>query len=252
LIEHLLLIRAALDQGHRPGSVTSIDIKDLRELIKPVSPPTLPTPVKVASGVDPWLSSCLEAARKMEAVGMQGLLRSSLASLGLQEFVLRRCTVLLEAIGEEWAQGNLSVAQEHYAASALEAMLSEQWRNIAHVNRGPLCVLATPEGEQHTIGLHMAACLMAIRGARIIWLGANVPTSDLCDIGSNLKADYLCLSFSHSFDEHEAEQVLQRLGAKVDSGIRLVVGGAGAPVDTELAIQFEELAELPDWFETLH
>lgn len=251
LIEHLLLIRTALDQGHRPGSVTSIDLKDLRELIKPVKPLPLSGSVKVASGVEPWLSSCLEAARTMQAVTMQGLLRSSLASLGLQEFVLRRCAVLLEAIGEEWAQGNLSVAQEHYAASALEGMLSEQWHSIANVNQGPLCVLATPQGEQHTLGLQMAACLMAIRGARIIWLGANVPTSDLCDIGSNLNADYLCLSFSHSFDKHEGEQVLQRIVANIDSGIRLLVGGAGAPVDTELAIRIEELDDLPGWFDTL-
>jgi methanogenic corrinoid protein MtbC1 len=251
LIEHLLAIRAALEQGHRPGNVTGLDLKDLLELIKPVASP-LSAPVKVAPEYDAWLSSCLEATRKMDTDALQMLLRSSLASLGLQGFVLERCTVLLEDIGERWAQGNLSVAQEHFAASVLESILSEQWRSISNVNRGHLCVLATPPGEQHTLGLHMAACLMAMRGVRIIWLGASMPTRDLCETASNLKADYLCLSFSRSFDKQDAEQVLKTLRAKLEPRIKLLVGGAGAPLNVELAVRFQGLDDLAECFGSIY
>jgi MerR family transcriptional regulator, light-induced transcriptional regulator len=231
--------------------VTGLDLKDLLELIKPVASP-FPGPVKVASEYDTWLSSCLEATRKMDTDALQMLLRSSLASLGLQGFVLERCTVLLEEIGERWAQGSLSVAQEHFAASVLEGILSEQWRSISNVNRGHLCVLATPQGEQHTLGLHMSACLMVMRGVKIIWLGANVPTLDLCETASNLKANYLCLSFSRSFDKQDAEQVLKTIRAKLEPQIALLVGGAGAPLNAELAVRFQGLDALAACFGSVH
>jgi len=252
LIEHLLLIRAALDQGHRPSSVTGIKFKDLQALLKPVDVMQAPDPETVSHGTDPWIASCLEATRNMETVNMQMLLRSSLATLGLQGFVVGRCALLLETIGHEWSRGNLSIAQEHFAASALESILAEQWRSIANANRGPLCILATLKGEQHTLGLHMAACLMAVRGVRIIWLGANMPTNDLCDTSSILKPDYVCLSFSRSYNKQEAVRLLKPLRAKLASRITLLIGGAGAPpVNPELAVRIRGLDDLATRFGTL-
>lgn len=252
LIEHLLLIRAALDQGHRPSSVTGLKLKELRSLLKPVDVKETPEPVAVAHDIDPWFTSCLKATRNMETVNMQMLLRSSLATLGLQAFVVERCALLLETIGHEWSQGNLSIAQEHFAASALESILAEQWRSIASTNRGPLCIFATLKGEQHTLGLHMAACLMAVRGVKIIWLGANMPTNDLCDTASILKPDYICLSFSRSYNKQEAVRLLKPLRAKLASRITLLLGGAGAPaVNAELAVRIRGLDDLTTRFGVL-
>ena len=70
----------------------------------------------------------------------------------------------LHEIGERWARGEISVAQEHYATELLAGRLrglAREWDD----GLGPRAVLACPSGERHDIGL--LCCGLALAPARL-------------------------------------------------------------------------------------
>jgi cobalamin-dependent methionine synthase I len=87
-------------------------------------------------------------------------------------------------------------------------------------------VLATPPGERHSLGLHMAAWVVALAGVRVIFLGADTPIEELAYAAERHAARGVVLSvaagYSGPLDAH-----LAALAAGLPSNVRLAIGGAG-------------------------
>src|SRR5262249_36607357 len=66
-------------------------------------------------------------------------------------------------VGEQWARGELTVAQEHLASGAVRAALQRLLVDMRGNVRG-LAVLACAPGERHEIGLLMLAVLLRADG----------------------------------------------------------------------------------------
>lgn len=86
----------------------------------------------------------------------------------------------MRLVGERWASGRWSVAEEHLASQTLVRALEHVRPDIGPSGRiGPLAVLAGVAGEQHAIGLILLDHLLAERGWTVADLGADVPAVDL-------------------------------------------------------------------------
>jgi DNA-binding transcriptional MerR regulator len=84
----------------------------------------------------------------------------------------------LHDLGERWADGTASVAQEHFASHLLRGRLlaaAGDWGE-----GGPSsALLACPPGEGHDLGLVLFGVLLARRGWRVMFLGADTPFDTL-------------------------------------------------------------------------
>jgi methanogenic corrinoid protein MtbC1 len=58
--------------------------------------------------------------------------------------------------------------------------------------------MACPESEQHELGLLALAFLLRHAGLNLVYLGADVPTSDLIEACESLEPDAICLSATSS------------------------------------------------------
>jgi methanogenic corrinoid protein MtbC1 len=87
----------------------------------------------------------------------------------------------LRAVGALWDDGVLSVAEEHLATEIALRVIALQRELFRVVRRrsGTVVVLAAVEGEQHVVGLRMAASLLVHAGYTVKQLGPNVPAPDL-------------------------------------------------------------------------
>jgi DNA-binding transcriptional MerR regulator len=95
------------------------------------------------------------------------------------ETVLRDLLVpYLHDLGERWARGAVSVAQEHFASNLLRGRLLAVARGWGQ-GRGPAAVLACPPGEQHDLGLLAFGITLHRRGWRIIYLGPDTPITTI-------------------------------------------------------------------------
>lgn len=133
----------------------------------------------------------------------------------------------LREVGERWACGATTVAQEHFASSFLEGWMltmARGWsRSGAH-----RAVLACVPGERHSLGLIAFGLALRDLGWRVTYLGADAPIRAVEQAADAVAADVVILSaalpgtFAAAADDiHELTRT---------HGV--AVGGAGVPGGT--------------------
>lgn len=146
------------------------------------------------------------------------------------QIYLELLTAVLHRLGDEWAAGKISVADEHRASeicSGIIARTSEGFRR-----RGPArgrAVTLTPPGELHGIGAAMAADFLRAGGYEVHHLGVNVPAEDLKVFLDVIDTDVLCVSVTAP---GTAARVYADIVAAVNgASVPAVFGGQGADPD---------------------
>ncbi len=92
----------------------------------------------------------------------------------------------LRDLGDRWAAGQVSVAQEHFASNLIRGRLLALARDW-DTGDGPALLLACLPGEAHDIGLIVFGMLAARRGWRVTFLGADTPLDTVCATVRNVK-----------------------------------------------------------------
>jgi DNA-binding transcriptional MerR regulator/methylmalonyl-CoA mutase cobalamin-binding subunit len=139
---------------------------------------------------------------------------------------------VLRAVGDGWALGTVSIAQEHFAADLIGGRLRALSRGW-DAGAGPRAVLACPSGERHDLGL--LSCGLALReyGWRITYLGADTPDVALGDAVDRVRPTAVVIGVLQSEPLARAAPTLAGLAA---AGTQVLVGGVGAlPALTEAA-----------------
>jgi excisionase family DNA binding protein len=141
-------------------------------------------------------------------------------------------TPALHRIGEGWASGELSVADEHRAAEICTAIIARMGDSFRR--RGPArgtAVTLTPPQEQHGIGAGMVADFLRAGGFDVHHLGVNVPLADLRRFLGTVACDVLCVSMTNRDIDPGLYGELASVAR--DAGVALAFGGQG--VDAAVA-----------------
>jgi DNA-binding transcriptional MerR regulator len=133
---------------------------------------------------------------------------------------------LLQAIGDAWARGSISVAQEHYAA----AWVREQMFAIFHAlgggpSTGPRAVCVLAPWEHHELGLLSVAIKLAAQGFRVVWLGADLPVGELVAAVRAAAPVLVCVSAMTPVSRDELVELARELRAGIDPGVVVALGG---------------------------
>jgi DNA-binding transcriptional MerR regulator len=122
------------------------------------------------------------------------------------EFALTEVLIpYLHELGERWASGEITVAQEHFAANLIRGRLLGLTRDWG-AGAGSSALLACLPGENHDLGLILLGVLIARRGWRVTFLGANTPFDGLEASILDLRPSIVVLATIDAglFHEHEA------------------------------------------------
>lgn len=133
------------------------------------------TEVPVTDHLAEQLRTALDA---FDSAGAHSALDRLLASVSVDVVLTDVLLPYLRDLGDRWAAGRASVAQEHFASNLIRGRLlglARDWGN----GSGPSAVLACPPGEAHDLGLIVFGLLVARRGWRVIFFGADTPFDTL-------------------------------------------------------------------------
>jgi len=126
-------------------------------------------------------------------------------------------------VGERWASGQWSVAEEHLASRTLLRALERIRPELGPDQRiGPVAVLAGVAGEQHMIGLACLEQVLAEAGWTVANLGADLPAADLGGYVGRNEVAVVALS---ALDPDRAPAL-----AEAVSAVRAADGGRGIPI----------------------
>jgi MerR family transcriptional regulator, light-induced transcriptional regulator len=122
-----------------------------------------------------WVTACLA----FDDQAAEGALSQAFAVVSPETACLDVIQKGLSQIGDGWYQGAMSAQQEHFASwlamRKINALLSATPPPV----RPERILAACPPGEEHAFPLLLAAFLLRRRGWDVVYLGANVPLSQL-------------------------------------------------------------------------
>jgi methanogenic corrinoid protein MtbC1 len=118
------------------------------------------------------------------------------AELSTAEIDEEIITPALWYVGELWARGEISVADEHLATeiSIRVIALQRESQRLARQRRSSRVMLAACAGERHVVALRMVVNLLREAGYEVLMLGADVPARALAAAAERHRPEVICLS----------------------------------------------------------
>jgi len=103
-------------------------------------------------------------------------------------------TPVLKELGERWASGKGSIAEEHFFGFYLRNKLGARFHHRVQNQTGPKLLMACLPRDLHEIGLLLFALEACDHGFQTILLGANMPLDEFPDAVKKTGSDALILS----------------------------------------------------------
>jgi DNA-binding transcriptional MerR regulator/methylmalonyl-CoA mutase cobalamin-binding subunit len=252
-VRRFRLIKELLERGYSTRAIASLDVAQLSDLTRgdAITSPKVADTAQLQAAREA-IDELLDAVAQLNLEKAERVLARAANKFSPRDLVTTVLAPALEKIGERWASGALCTASEH-AASALfrtrlGALLSAQ-----PVGKAPAVVCTTPSGEQHELGALLVAVLIAMRGRRAVFLGANLPAPQIVEAARMAKAHAVALSII-ALPAEDARRELTRLAKLLPASVELVVGGRGLSDLSRLPTRLKVLAsfaELERWLDTL-
>ncbi|MBM7842393.1 MerR family transcriptional regulator [Herpetosiphon giganteus] len=178
-----------------------------------------------AAGLQDLSNKCVQALLSFDVLKAEAILNQAFSVYPVETVCIEVIERVMVAIGDGWHAGTISISQEHAATAFMSLKLS----NLIHQartrsNRG-LIIVATVPGEQHELGVMMVALFLMRRGWRVIYLGSNLPTSELLHTVQRLKPKLVALSATTRENYSQAAHLLQELNKLTKP---LIIGYGGA------------------------
>ncbi|OXM85773.1 MerR family transcriptional regulator [Paenibacillus rigui] len=89
---------------------------------------------------------------------------------------------VLYLMGDEWENGLISVAQEHFSSQLIMQRFTQFLRILPVQPHLPRVLALCPEGEHHHIGLMLFTLFLRKKGVDVIYLGPNTPLQGLHEV----------------------------------------------------------------------
>jgi DNA-binding transcriptional MerR regulator len=128
--------------------------------------------------VDQLADQLRTALDDFDGAGAHAAIDRLLGSVSTEVVLVDVVLPYLRELGDRWAAGRASVAQEHFASQLLRGRLLAMARDW-DTGAGPTVLLACLPGEAHDLGLIAFGILTHRRGWRVTLLGADTPIDTL-------------------------------------------------------------------------
>lgn len=136
-------------------------------------------PAEVEAPIVDQLADELRAALDvLDGSGAHAAFDRLFASVSVEVVLTDVVVPYLRDLGDRWAAGRASVAQEHFASHLIRGRLLAIARDW-DTGGGPVVLLACLPGEAHDLGLLIFGILLSRRGWRATFLGADTPIDTL-------------------------------------------------------------------------
>lgn len=227
-IEHLRLLHLATEAGRSIGRLSSLSIPALRDLVEADRSARAAAEPPAPGRPDgrPDLDAAIEAVEALDGPSLEATLRRAAMTLSVPVLLEQVVAPLLHEIGERWEAGGLAPAYEHLATTVIRTTLADLIENAGAGPDAPVLLVATPAGQRHELGAMLVATAAAAFGWRIVYLGPELPASDIVLAARRTAAAMIALSVVYpGADDALVEEVRQVREALARTPV--IVGGRG-------------------------
>ena len=240
-VDHLALLKQLTDAGHAIGRLAKLDPDELREL-QGASGRAIIEDLPEAEKV---VQQLMAATMSFDAFELDRQLGRLMGMLPATELVAQVLYPFLRTVGERWAEGELTIAQERLVSSTLQARILGSLAQQSNL-RKPRIALGTLSGEHHAMGLMLLALLAQEHGICCRYLGIGMPVESLVQAAHELDVEVLAISVVNPQPEDQLSAVVEELRATLSDEIHLWIGGAQCNLLSDLPSGCELSPNLSD------
>jgi methanogenic corrinoid protein MtbC1 len=230
LRESLLLLRFMLpreigpDDAHLAVSFLS-DAIDTFDQPPPAPPPRLTADTPFGRTAAEYLLALLEGDRQAACRVVLDAVREGAVSV--PDAYLRVLMPVQHELGRMWHLNELSIAEEHFATATTQMLMSQLLPLAPHEpHNGKTILAAAVQSNTHDLGVRVVADFFEMRGWRTVYLGANVPASEIAHGAMDFAVDLVALSAALPTQILHVEETISHL-RRAGSNAKVIVGGLG-------------------------
>jgi len=191
--------------------------------------------VPESCALDPGLMPERIALRYIQAViagnaipGMAIVLDAVDDGLSVQEAIFKVLLPAQREVGRLWHVNKISIAEEHMVTMTTQRLMAVLASRAQRApDRGRTAIAAAVSGNIHDIGIRAIAYLLEFEGWRTIYLGGDVPRTEVPAAIECFEADIVLLSLALSSQVPALQRTIGEIRARCGDRVKIMVGGNG-------------------------
>jgi len=165
--------------------------------------------------------------KQYNASAAADVLRQGFNTYSVEDVFSNLIEPVLIRIGQEWHEGTLTIAEEHFVTEFFHEQLFSMLSGAVKPFRIGTIVAACMPGEQHQIGLMMLVILLRMRGWNVIFMGPNLHFDRLDEVIRNLNPRLMLFSSTISNTAEQVTKLLEIMKTLDKPAPVIVLGGQG-------------------------
>jgi MerR family transcriptional regulator, light-induced transcriptional regulator len=173
--------------GYKISHIDKMTIDEIKERLLSLN--------QVQAQQERIVNELIESMIDLDIDKFEVILDNYIIARGIERSISQVIFPFLEKIGILWLTSHINPAQEHLVSNVIRQKLIVGIESVtSSINLNKTILLFLPEGEYHELGLLFLYYILKSRGAKVLYLGANVPIDDVEYVAKLKRPDYL---FSH-------------------------------------------------------
>jgi DNA-binding transcriptional MerR regulator/methylmalonyl-CoA mutase cobalamin-binding subunit len=236
-VEKLRLLFKATQKGHSIGNIANLSLEDLQEMIsinRGDENIIHDDNSKIGTNdLDEQLELCMQAIQELDADKFEKELNNVSINFSQPQILEFIIIPLMEKIGNSWSDGTLRVVNEHMASVIISSFLLNLKDTYKISNNAPKIIFTTPMGQQHEFGALVAGAVAASVGWKVIYLGPNLPSTELIAAVDKLNAKCVGISLVYPPSDPDLKRELSKLKS-LSSKVKIFAGGRSAKTYSDI------------------
>lgn len=171
------------------------------------------------------INELIQSMVDLDMDSFEAALDNYIMARGIERTITQIIFPFLEKIGILWSTNHIVPAQEHLVTNIIRQKLIVGIESInTHMQVNKSVLLFLPEGEHHELGLLFIFFLLRSRGVKVIYLGSNVPLSDVEYVVKVKSPDFAYCHLTSLANNFNFDKFLTNLSMRVKS-VPVIISG---------------------------
>jgi len=126
-------------------------------------------------------------------------------------------------IGDDWEDGEISIATEHVASNIAQTLVKIIMEQITRDGDNKKILICVPLGEEHHLGCDVLETYLSTKGFKVYNMGTSIPTESILSFIDNNELDAIFLSITLGDNILAGQRLVRKIKEQFD--IPILVGG---------------------------
>lgn len=209
-LRKLLNVSTLIDHGFKISHIAKLNDDQIADAIETVINNTQPHNDEFAA----MINKALFAIAVYDEAAFEEVFSRCVEKAGMTDCYLKLIYPLLVRTGLMWSKDEVIPAQEHFLSNLIRKKLFAAINSVAlPAASDQTWILFLHEREKHEIGLLFASYVLRSFGKKVIYLGQEVPFSNLSNVITDCRPTHLCTFFVRNYPEADINALVQTLTA---------------------------------------